>query len=64
VPLKLLENVSAKVMTIEFPEVLTVVPVPDSVHALFDIEEEEPGLSAAVTPLPALFSRYSKFVDG
>jgi hypothetical protein len=43
-------------MTIEFPEVLTVVPVPDSVHALFDIEEEEPGLSAAVTPLPALFS--------
>jgi hypothetical protein len=61
---KLPENVNENATVIVFPDVLTVVPVPVSVHWLFDIEDEDPGVKGPTVPLSALFSRYRAFVPG
>ena len=62
--MKVLENVSENATVIVFPDVLTVVPVPFSVHWLFDIEDEDPGVNGPTVPVSALFSRYRAFVPG
>jgi hypothetical protein len=63
-PAKLFAKLSAYATVIVFPEVVTVVPVPLSVHWLFDIEDEDPGVNGPTVPLSALFSRYKAFVPG
>ncbi len=55
--MKVLENVTEYATVILFPDVLTVVPLPFSVHWLFDIEDEDPGVSGPTVPLLASFSR-------
>jgi hypothetical protein len=61
---KLPENVIEYANVTLLPDVLTVVPVPFSVHWLFDIEDEDPGVKGPTVPLFTLFSRYKAFVPG